>query len=86
MAAASGGAIRWFHNGTEIAGATGTTLALTNVLPALAGVYMAAVTGPAGTAYSQPAVIGVAPAPGARRPARPCGRGTMAHTGPHGSS
>lgn len=66
VASASGGTIRWFHNGTEIAGATGTTLALTNIQPAQAGVYMAAVTGPAGTAYSQPAVVGVEPATGAR--------------------
>jgi len=66
VASASGGAIRWFHNGTEIAGATSTTLALTNVQPTQAGIYMAAVTGPAGTAYSQPAVVGVEPAAGVR--------------------
>ena len=66
VASASGGAIRWYHNGAEIAGATGTTLELTNLQPEQAGIYLASITGAAGTAYSQPAVVGVEPAAGVR--------------------
>jgi len=48
----------WRFNGTAISGATGSTLTLTNVQPANAGLYTAAITS-GGTTLSEAAIVGV---------------------------
>jgi outer membrane protein assembly factor BamB/subtilisin family serine protease len=50
---------QWQRNGTNIAGATGATLSLTNVQPAHAGIYAAVVSNSGVTVTSQPVVLGV---------------------------
>jgi len=53
---------QWLHNGSAIAGATNTTLSLTNVSPNHAGAYRAFVTNAVGAATSQAATLDVDPA------------------------
>jgi C1A family cysteine protease len=65
-AAASGTApliYQWLFNGTNILGATNTTLTLTNVQLTQAGIYTLQVTNIAGTALSSNAVLTVNPLP-----------------------
>jgi endonuclease/exonuclease/phosphatase family metal-dependent hydrolase len=50
---------QWQFNGTNLAGATGTLLSLTNVTVAQAGSYIAVVTNAAGSTNSQPATLTV---------------------------
>ncbi|HWA88173.1 MAG TPA: PQQ-binding-like beta-propeller repeat protein [Opitutus sp.] len=59
--ASSGTALsfQWQLNGHDLAGATGGTLALSNLTPAAAGIYTAAVTNTAGTTITTPAIVGV---------------------------
>ncbi len=50
---------QWQRNGTDIAGATGTTLTLNNVSDANEGLYRCRISGDCGTAYTTPASLGV---------------------------
>jgi endonuclease/exonuclease/phosphatase family metal-dependent hydrolase len=50
---------QWRFNGTNVAGATGTLLPLTNVTAAQAGTYLVVVTNAAGSTNSQPATLTV---------------------------
>ena len=59
---------QWRLNGTNITGATGTSLALSNVQPALAGNYTLRVTNAYGSAISSNAVLAVNPASGCATP------------------
>jgi uncharacterized repeat protein (TIGR03803 family) len=56
-------AYQWLFNSNPVAGATNSTLALTNVTTSQAGVYAVIVFGTAGTVTSQPASLGVVGAP-----------------------
>jgi hypothetical protein len=61
---------RWRFNGTNVAGATGASLSLSNVQPAQAGSYVVVVTNAFGSATSSHAVLTVIPpAPCAAPPA-----------------
>ena len=59
---------QWRLNGTNLAGATGTSLTLSNVQPALAGNYTVRVTNAFGSAISSNAVLTVNQAPGCATP------------------
>jgi hypothetical protein len=48
---------QWQHEATNLPGAVGTTLTLTNVQPVHAGTYKVYVTNSAGSIYSQPATL-----------------------------
>ncbi len=50
---------QWLFNGTNIAGATGTSLSLSNVQPAQAGIYAARVSNAFGSVMSSNAVLTV---------------------------
>ncbi|HYG24616.1 MAG TPA: immunoglobulin domain-containing protein [Verrucomicrobiae bacterium] len=50
---------QWKHNGTNVPGATGATLLLTNAPLMAAGIYHCVVTNPAGVAASHPASLAV---------------------------
>ena len=50
---------QWQHNGTNIAGATDSSLSLTNVQPTDAGTYTVIVTNPGGTTTTDPIVLTV---------------------------
>jgi hypothetical protein len=52
---------QWRLNGTNIAGATTSSLSLSNLNLTSAGLYSVTVTGPAGSITSSPAVLNVAP-------------------------
>ncbi len=54
---------QWRFNGTELSGATGTSLFLTNVQPAAAGSYDALVSNAAGLATSAPATLAIIVSP-----------------------
>ena len=62
---------QWTRNGTNVPGATNTSLALSNVQAAMAGVYVALVTDAVGTVASQPATLGVVSKPGVSQQPRP---------------
>ena len=57
---ASGGDLsyQWQLNGTNIAGATGSTLTIPNVTSTNIGVYSVIVSNPAGSSVSQAAIVG----------------------------
>ena len=59
---------QWWFGGTNIAGATGTSLTLSNVQPAQAGNYTLQVTNAYGAAISSNAVLTVNPASGCASP------------------
>lgn len=50
---------QWRLNGRDLAGATSSTLGLTNIQPANVGVYTVAVSGAGGTRVSEGAVVGI---------------------------
>lgn len=50
---------QWQLNGANLAGATSATLTLNNLQPANAGVYTAVISNAAGSAASNPAIVGV---------------------------
>lgn len=50
---------QWTHNGSNLAGATASSLTLTNVQPAHAGVYSVVITGSGGTTTSDGVVLGL---------------------------
>lgn len=50
---------QWQLNGTNVSGATSATLTINNLQPANAGVYTAVINNVAGSATSNPAVVGV---------------------------
>jgi hypothetical protein len=52
---------QWYLNGTNIAGATGSSLTLSNLNLTSAGLYTVTVSGPGGSITSSPAVLNVAP-------------------------
>jgi alpha-tubulin suppressor-like RCC1 family protein len=54
---------QWRHDGTEIPGATGVVLSLTNVQPAHAGIYTVEVMDDTGSVISSPASLAVVPTP-----------------------
>ena len=54
---------QWLHNGTNLAGATGATLVLTNVAPSDAGDYFVVVSNAGGAATSSVATVTVYPGP-----------------------
>ncbi len=54
---------QWRFFNTNLAGATSSTLTLTNVTPAQSGDYFVMITNPAGTTNSQPASLEVQPQP-----------------------
>ena len=54
---------QWRHNGTNLPGATGPTLALTNVSPGVAGTYRVAVSNAVGSVLSAGAELAVLPVP-----------------------
>jgi hypothetical protein len=60
-ASGSGLAYQWFLNGTAIPGATNSSLSLTDLQFANAGLYSVTVSNAAGAVTSQPAVVNVAP-------------------------
>ncbi|MBK8477732.1 MAG: peptidylprolyl isomerase [Opitutaceae bacterium] len=64
LGSTGGFSYRWFRNGIAIDGATNSSLQLTNVQSAQAGLYDVEVTAGANTTRSRPAVIGVVPAAG----------------------
>ena len=53
---------QWMFNGSQVSGATGSTLTLGNLQPANAGIYTALSTNSFGTTTSDPAIIGVSSA------------------------
>lgn len=55
-------ALQWRRNGADLAGATGTTLNLTDLQPATAGLYAATATSGTTTAESAAVIVGVASA------------------------
>jgi hypothetical protein len=59
---------QWQHNGTNIAGATATTLAISNVAGTDAGSYAAIVSNPSGSIASQLAILTVNQFPGVTDP------------------
>ena len=59
VAASGSPVLQWQQNGNNVTGATAATLSLTNVQPTNAGVYVAQLTNSAGTATSDPAIVGV---------------------------
>jgi len=59
---------QWAHNGTNVPGATSTTLALNSLNLADAGNYTLAVTSAYGVTNSQPAVLTVLPIPASAHP------------------
>ncbi|HVU24982.1 MAG TPA: PQQ-binding-like beta-propeller repeat protein [Opitutus sp.] len=50
---------QWQRDGAALSGATASTLALTNLAPADAGIYTAAVTNANGTTVTKPVIVGV---------------------------
>jgi subtilisin family serine protease len=60
VASANGSpAYQWRKDGTDLAGATGSTLSLVNVQPASAGIYTVTATNLAGSVTSRPAIFGL---------------------------
>jgi hypothetical protein len=68
IADANGVTFQWKFNSTNITGATGDSLLLTNISAANVGQYSVVVTNSAGTATSAPAALTLEPLPGTPKP------------------
>jgi hypothetical protein len=59
VAATGATGFQWQRNGVALAGATNSSLAISNLQPANTGLYTAATTGGGGSATSNPAIVGI---------------------------